>query len=126
MGKAMFETPDGRIKLTNEEKIAFGEYAGPVPIPSTKDEFNKILLDTASGMRARLASGEARYGDNEIRAQLIEEMVESPHAADVERRHREWIAAGCPVGEEAMRRAGLTSPALERLQRERESAVKPL
>ena len=122
----MLESPDGKIKLTADEKEVFRKYAGPLPIPSTKAEFTQILLGTVSGMRARLASGEARYGDNEIRAELIEEFVASPHSADVERRHREWVAAGCPVGEDAMRRAGLTSPALDRLQRERESPIKPL
>lgn len=121
----MLESPDGRIKLTKDEKEVFRNYAGPVPIPITKDEFTRVLLETAIGMRNRLASGEAGYGDNEVRAELIEDYLASPHSADVEKRHRAWIAAGCPVGEAAMRSAGLTSPALDRLQRERESGLKP-
>lgn len=122
----MLESPDGQIKLNADEKEVFRKYAGPVPIPKTKEEFNKVLLDTASGMRVRLAAGEARYGDNEIRAELIEDFLACPHSAEIEKRHREWLDAGCPVGEDDMRRAGLTSPALERLQRVRESAIKPL
>ena len=122
----MLESSDGQIKLTADEKEVFHKYAGPVPIPRTKDEFNKVLLGTVSGMRARLASGEARYGDNEVRAQLIEDFLACPHSAEIAKRHREWLDAGCPVGEDAMRRAGLTSPALDSLQRERELAIKPL
>lgn len=117
------ESPDGRIKMTQDEKETFRNYVGPVPIPNTKEEFTRVLLEKATGMRNRLASGDAVYGDNEVRAELIEEYLASPHSADVEKRHREWLVAGCPVGEVAMRSAGLTSPALDRLQRERESAL---
>jgi hypothetical protein len=121
----MFELPDGRIKMTADEQSTYREFSGSTAIPLTKTEFTKTLLEAASSMRARLASGQLRPKDNLIRAEMIEDYLASPHAADAQTRHRDWIAAGCPVGEEAMRQAGLSNPALDRLERERASGGVP-
>jgi hypothetical protein len=123
--KPMFELPDGRLKMTTDEQATYREFSGITAIPLTKPEFTKMLLEAASSMRARLASGQLRPKDNLIRAEMIEDYLASPHAADVGKRHRDWIAAGCPIGEEAMRQAGLSSPALDRLERERISHAVP-
>ena len=122
----MLKSPDGQIKMTEEEKHIFRHFVGAVPIPKTMVEFTKVLTDKVAGMRARLASGNPQYGDNAVRADVIEDYLACPHSAEIDKRHREWLDAGCPVGEDAMRRAGLTSPALDSLQQEREAAVKQL
>ena len=115
----MFELPDGRIKMTADEQANYREFSGSTAIPLTRAEFTETLLSAVSSMRARLASGKVRPKDNIITAELIEDYLASPHAADIEKRHRDWIAAGRPFGEEAMRQAGLSNPALDRLERER-------
>ena len=120
----MFELPDGRIKMTADEQATYREFSGSTAIPLTRAEFTETLLSAASSMRARLASRKVRPKDNIISAELIEDYLASPHAADIEKRHRDWIAAGCPFGEDAMRQAGLSNPALDRLdrlEREREA-----
>lgn len=122
----MFELPDGRIKMTADEQATYRELSGSTVIPLTKTEFTDTLLNAVSSMRARLASGKVRPKDNVITAELIEDYLASPHACDIDKRHRDWRAAGCPIGEEAMRQAGLSSPALDRLERERVSGGVPL
>lgn len=117
----MLISPDGRIKMTEAEIGTYQGLSGIMSIPKTMIEFTETLTEVATCMRQRLSSGRARKGDNEINAQLLEDYLASPHAADIDRRHRDWIAAGHPWGEDAMRRTGLTSPALDRLQREREA-----
>lgn len=121
----MFELPDGRIKMTADERATYFEFSGSAVIPLTRAEFTDTLQGAVSSMRARLASGKVRPKDNVITAELIEDYLASPHAADVEKRHRDWIAAGSPFGEEAMRQAGLSNPALDRLERERASEGVP-
>lgn len=121
----MFELPDGRIKMTADEQDTYRELSGSTVIPLTKTEFTDTLLNAVSSMRARLASGKVRPKDNVITAELIEDYLASPHASDIDKRHRDWRAAGCPIGEEAMRQAGLSSPALDRLERERTSGGLP-
>ena len=121
----MFELPDGRIKMTADEQVTYREFSGSTAIPLTRAEFTDTLLNAVSSMRVRLASGEVRPKDNVITAELIEDYLASPHAADVEKRHRDWIAAGCPFGEKAMRQAGLSNPALDRVARERASRNPP-
>lgn len=121
----MLQMPDGRIKLTAGEKATYLELSGLAAIPSTQAEFTQTLLDAAASMRARLETGNARPKDNAITADLIEDYLASPHAADLQKRHRDWRAAGCPMGEEAMRKAGLSSPALDRVVRERAARHSP-
>ncbi len=121
----MIELLNGLIRLTREEEATYREFSGEAVIPRTKGEFTQRLLEAASSMRARLASGNTRPKDNIIRAELIEDYLASPHAADLHRRHREWREAGCPFGEEAMRKAGLSSPALDRVARERAAQSPP-
>ena len=121
----MFELTDGRIKMTADEQATYREFSGLTAIPLTKTEFTETLLSAVSSMRARLASGKVQPKDNVITAELIEDYLASPHAADVEKRHRDWIAAGCPFGEKSMRQAGLSNPALDRLERERASEGVP-
>ena len=117
----MLISPDGRIKMTEDEIGTYRGLSGIMSLPKTIDDFNASLTKAADDIRGRIASGNPRMGDNEIEAQLIEDYMASPHGADIDERHRQWIDAGCPIGEEAMRRAGLTSPALDRLQAEREA-----
>ena len=117
----MLISPAGRIKMTEDEIGTYRGLSGIMSLPKTMDEFNASLTKAAQNIRVRIASGNPRKGDNEIEAQLIEDYMASPHGADIDARHRQWIDAGCPIGEEAMRRAGLTSPALDRLQAEREA-----
>ena len=117
----MLISQDGRIKMTVDEIDTYRGLSGLMSLPHTMDEFNSSLTKAAQDIRGRIESGNPRQGDNEIEAQLIEEYMASPHGADIDARHRQWIDAGCPIGEEAMRRAGLTSPALDRLQAERKA-----
>ncbi len=121
----MFELPNGLIRLTPDEADTYQEYSGLTVIPRTKTQFTATLVEAAAAMRARLASGNPRAKDNIIRVELIEDYLASPHSADLLRRHRDWREAGCPFGEEAMRKAGLSSPALDRLDREREAQSPP-
>ena len=122
----MLISQDGRIKMTVDEIDTYRGLSGLMSLPKTMGEFNSSLTKAAQDIRERIASGNPRQGDNEIEAQLIEEYMASPHVADIDARHRQWLYAGCPIGEEAMRRAGLTSPALDRLQAEREAKTSGL
>ncbi len=115
----MLQLPNGRIKMSASEEATYREFSGLTAIPSTKADFTQTLLNAASTMRDRLKSGDVQPKDNIIRAEMIEDYLASPHEADVLKRHRDWRAAGCPIGEEALRQAGLSSPALDRLERER-------
>ena len=117
----MLISPDGRIKMTEDEIGTYRGLSGIMSLPKTIDDFNASLTKAADDIRGRIASGNPRMGDNEIEAQLIEDYMSSPHVADIDARHRKWIDAGCPIGEKALRKAGLTSPALDRLQAEREA-----
>ena len=115
----MLELPNGRIKMTPDEAATYRGLSGLASIPSTKDQFTRTLTDVAAAMRERLARGVPRTGDNAVNADLIDDYLASPHAADIEKRHRQWREAGTPFGEEAMRKAGLSNPALDRVARER-------
>lgn len=115
----MLELPNGRIKMSASEEATYREFSGLTAIPATKADFTQTLLEAASSMRDRLKSGDVHPKDNIIRAEMIEDYLASPHEADLLQRHRDWRAAGCPIGEAAMRQAGLSSPALDRLARER-------
>ena len=120
----MFELPSGRIKMTQEEIDCYRHYSGRMAIPQFKAEFTASLIEAAAAMRARISSGNPRHNDSEIGAELIEDFLANPHMAEAEARRQAWIDAGCPMGEVDMRKAGLSSPALDRLQRERE-ALRP-
>ena len=115
----MLELPNGRIKMTPDEEATYKCLSGLTLIPRTKAQFTQTLMEVAAAMRLRLAQGLPRTGDNAVNADLIEDYLASPHAADIEKRHRQWREAGTPFGEEAMRKAGLSSPALDRVARER-------
>lgn len=115
----MFETSDGRIRMTLGELSVYQCLSGLSTTPATMQEFTNTLLDVAAGIRERIAAGQPRPGDNTVNADLIFDFLSNPHEADLERRHRDWRSAGAPIGEEAMRRAGLTSPALDRVSKER-------
>ncbi len=121
----MLELPNGRIKMSDAEIACYRHFSGQMSVPKTRAEFTTSLVAAATAMRARMACGQARRNDSEIGAEMIEEYLSSPHYADAVARHRAWIAAGCPMGEEAMRQAGLSSPALDRLQPEREAQSRP-
>ena len=120
----MLISPDGRIKMTVDEIDTYRGLSGIMSVPKTMDEFNASLTKAADDIRGRIASGNPRKGDNEIEAQLIEDYMASPHGAEIDARHRKWIDAGCPIGEVAL--AGLTSPAVDRLQAEREAKTSVL
>jgi hypothetical protein len=115
----MLELSNGLIRMTQGEEATYREFSGLMSIPRTKAQFIQSLTDAVACMRQRLAEGRPRPGDGLMRAEMIEDYLSSPHAADALNRHRAWRAAGAPIGEAALRKAGLTSPALERLARER-------
>ena len=115
----MLELPNGLIKMTPDEAATYRGLSGLRLIPRTKAQFTQNLTEVATAMRQRLAQGVPRTGDNAVNADLIEDYLASPHAADIEKRHRQWREAGTPFGEEAMRKAGLSNPALDRVARER-------
>lgn len=125
----MLEMPNGLIRMTKNEEATYREFSGLMSIPKTKAQFTQTLTDIIAAMRQRLADGIPRPGDRLMRAELIEDYLSSPHGADALARLRAWSEAGCPVGEQALREAGLNSPALERLERlerERGSGQVPL
>ena len=115
----MLQMPNGLIRMSKNEEATYREFSGLMPIPRTKTQFTQTLTDIIAAMRQRLADGVPRPGDRLMRAELIEDNMSSPHEADAKARLRAWNEAGCPVGEQALRQAGLNSPALERLARER-------
>lgn len=115
----MLELPNGLIRMTPDEEATYRGLSGLASIPRTKAQFTQTLTEVAATMRLRLAQGVPIAGDNTVNADLIDDYLASPHAADIEKRHRQWREAGTPFGEEAMRKAGLSNPALDRVARER-------
>ena len=114
----MLELPNGLIRMSPDEQATYKGLSGLTLIPKTKAQFTQTLKEVATAMRQRLAQGVPIAGDNSVNADLIDDYLASPHAADIEKRHRQWRAAGTPFGEDAMSKAGLSSPALDRVARE--------
>jgi hypothetical protein len=109
----MLETQNGRIKMNQDEIDLFLLYTGSYIIPKFKKQFDEILKYSATSMRKRILENKQRIGDSAHKADCIEIYLRDPHTCNVEKRHREWMEAGCPIGAKAMRAAGLSSPALD-------------